>query len=210
MGGLGSGRTPDAKRRRRQAAVARAETNWKALEQAGLTLPVKKRGRKKGSSVETGEGRKGQGKRACRTSRRRACHAANGPPSAAGCAQLALHAAVGLDVQHKQLQFGHGFQVVLGDEHAQAAQMTLAPGEAEGEPDNRHREADQWLFVVAGTGEAILNGEAVPLKSGTLVLIQRGDTHEIRNTGDVALRTLNVYVPPAYTGDGEELPRGRK
>jgi hypothetical protein len=33
-------------------------------------------------------------------------------------------------MQHKRLQFGHGFRVVLGDEHNQAAQMTLAPGEA--------------------------------------------------------------------------------
>ena len=62
MGGLGSGRTPDAKRRRRQSAVAWAETNWEVVEQDGLTLPAKKRGWKKGSSVETGEGRKGQGK----------------------------------------------------------------------------------------------------------------------------------------------------
>jgi hypothetical protein len=37
----------------------------------------------------------------------------------------------------------------------------------------------------------------------------RGDTHEIKNTGTELLRTLNVYVPPAYTEVGEELPRGR-
>ena len=42
------------------------------------------------------------------------------------------------------------------------------------------------------------------------MLIQRGDTHEIRNTGEGPLRTLNIYVPPAYTEDGEGLPRGRK
>jgi oxalate decarboxylase/phosphoglucose isomerase-like protein (cupin superfamily) len=42
------------------------------------------------------------------------------------------------------------------------------------------------------------------------VLIQRGDTHAIRNTGDGPLRTLNVYVPPAYAEDGKELPQGRK
>ena len=111
---------------------------------------------------------------------------------------------------HRQFQCGHGFRVVLGDKHAQAAQMTLAPGEAEGGPDNRHRGADQWLFVVAGTGAAVVNEERVPLKAGTLVLIQRGDTHEVRNTGDGPLRTLNVYVPPAYTEDGEELLLGRK
>lgn len=112
-------------------------------------------------------------------------------------------------MQHKHLQFGTGFKVVLGDEHSQAAQMTLAPGETEGGPDNCHRGADQWLFVVSGMGEAVVNGKKVPLRAGTLVLIQRGDIHEIRNTGRGPLKTLNVYVPPAYTPAGNERPAGR-
>jgi mannose-6-phosphate isomerase-like protein (cupin superfamily) len=52
---------------------------------------------------------------------------------------------------------------VLGDDHSQAAQLTLTPGEAESGSVNRHRGADQWLFVVAGTGKAVVNGETVPL-----------------------------------------------
>ena len=112
-------------------------------------------------------------------------------------------------MQHKHLQFGHGFRVVLGNEHSQAAQMTLGPGETEGGPDNHHRGADQWLYVVSGTGVAVVNGERVELREGTLVLIERGDRHEIRNTGDTPLKTLNVYVPPAYTDDGDELPAGK-
>jgi mannose-6-phosphate isomerase-like protein (cupin superfamily) len=87
--------------------------------------------------------------------------------------------------------------------------MTLAPGETEGSPDNRHRGADQWLFVVSGTGVAVVDGERVELRAGTLVLVVRGETHEIRNTGDEPLKTLNVYVPPAYTAGGDELPAGR-
>ena len=113
-------------------------------------------------------------------------------------------------MQHKRLQFGQGFRVVLGDGHSQAAQMTIGPGDAEGGPDNRHRGADQWLFVVSGEGLAIVEDERVELREGTLVLIPRGETHEIRNTGREPLRTLNVYVPPAYTSEGEELPAGRK
>ena len=112
-------------------------------------------------------------------------------------------------MQHKHLQFGRGFRVVLGDDRSQAAQMTLGPGQTEGGPDNRHRGADQWLFVVEGEGEAIVEGERVELRAGTLVLIQRGETHEIRNTGREPLKTLNVYVPPGYTADGDELPAGR-
>jgi mannose-6-phosphate isomerase-like protein (cupin superfamily) len=88
---------------------------------------------------------------------------------------------------------------VLPDEHSQAAQMTLAPGETEGGPENRHWGADQGLFVVSGAGEAVVNDERVELREGTLLLIQRGETQEIRNTGQGPLRTLNVYVPPAYT-----------
>lgn len=111
-------------------------------------------------------------------------------------------------MQHKHLQFGHGFRVVSGDAHSQAAQMTLAPGEAEGGPDNRHRGADQWLFVVSGLGVAVVEGERVELREGTLVLIRRGERHEFRNTGEVPLRTLNVYVPPAYTDWGTNCPPG--
>jgi mannose-6-phosphate isomerase-like protein (cupin superfamily) len=112
-------------------------------------------------------------------------------------------------VQHKHLRFGHGFLVALGDARSQAAQMTLAPGESEGGPDNRHRGADQWLFVVGGAGVAIVEGERVELREGTLVLIPRGEAHEIRNTGAAPLKTLNVYVPPAYTAEGNERPAGR-
>lgn len=112
-------------------------------------------------------------------------------------------------MQHKHLQFGRGFRVVLGDEHSQVAQMTLGPGEAEGGPDNRHRGADQWLYVVSGTGVALVGGGRVELREGTLVLIQRGDTHEIRNTREAPLKTLNVYVPPAYIEGGDELPAGK-
>src|SRR4051812_47446648 len=113
-------------------------------------------------------------------------------------------------MQHKHLRFGRGFHVVLGDKHSQAAQMTLAPGDTEGGPDNRHRGADQWLFVVGGEGAAIVEGERVELREGTLVLIRRGEKHEIRNTGREPLRTLNIYVPPAYTPEGDERPAGRK
>jgi mannose-6-phosphate isomerase-like protein (cupin superfamily) len=108
------------------------------------------------------------------------------------------------------LRFGIGFRVALGNRRAQAATMTIEPGDCEGGPDNRHRGADQWLFVESGGGVAIVNGRRVTLRAGSLLLIERGDRHEIRNTGRTPLKTLNVYVPPAYTKGGDELPRGRK
>ena len=55
----------------------------------------------------------------------------------------------------------------------------------------------------------MVNGDRLDLREHTLLLIQRGDRHQIRNTGRAPLRTLNVYVPPAYTEAGEALPAGR-
>jgi mannose-6-phosphate isomerase-like protein (cupin superfamily) len=112
-------------------------------------------------------------------------------------------------MKRKHLRFGEGFRVAIGNRRSQAAEMVLAPGDSEGGPENRHRGADQWLYVLSGTGTAIVNGKRHALRAGSLVLIERGDTHEIRNSGRTALRTLNFYVPPAYTTGGDELPRGR-
>ena len=113
-------------------------------------------------------------------------------------------------MKSKQLGFSRGFRVAIDDKRAQAAQMTIAPGGKEGGPDNRHHGADQWLFVVSGKGEAVVNGKKSPLSRGTLLLIERGDFHEIRNTSKSPLRTLSIYTPPAYSKDGEELPAGKK
>jgi mannose-6-phosphate isomerase-like protein (cupin superfamily) len=109
-------------------------------------------------------------------------------------------------MKHKHLRFGKGFHVVLGNRRSQAAQMVIAPGDAEGDPSNRHHGADQWLFVVSGSGVATVNRRKYPLRAGSLMLIEHDDRHEIRNTGRVPLRTLNFYVPPAYSSDGDELP----
>jgi mannose-6-phosphate isomerase-like protein (cupin superfamily) len=109
-------------------------------------------------------------------------------------------------MKSKKLRLGKGFRIAIGNSRSQAAEMVLGPGESEGGPDNRHRGSDQWLYVIEGTGLAIVNGRRKPLAAQTLVLIERGETHEIRNTGREPLRTLNFYVPPAYSDDGEELP----
>ncbi|MFW6078887.1 MAG: cupin domain-containing protein [Gemmatimonadota bacterium] len=101
-------------------------------------------------------------------------------------------------MQRRALDFASGFDVVAGNDDSQAALMVLGPGETVGSPSNRHMASDQWLYVVAGTGEAVVEGERVALGPGTLLLIERGEGHEICNTGAQPLETLNVYVPPEY------------
>lgn len=76
--------------------------------------------------------------------------------------------------------------------------MVVGPRESVGGPGNRHPNADQWLFVLSGVGLAIVGDRDVPLEAGTLLLIEAGESHEIRNEADEPLQTLNVYAPPEY------------
>lgn len=115
----------------------------------------------------------------------------------------------------KALRFGEGFRVAFNVRKAQAAEMVLPPGGREGGPDNRHRGADQWLYVVEGAGVATVvthDGQRrrIVLKPGRLLVIERGERHEVRNTGRTMLKTLNFYYPPAFDDDGEPMGPGRK
>lgn len=108
-----------------------------------------------------------------------------------------------------QLSFRPGFRLSVANAKSQAAVMVLTMGGKEGGSDNFHKGADQWLYVVEGSGIAIVNGRKTRLKAGTIVLIEAGDRHEIRNTGRSLLKTVSVYVPPAYRDEENELPAGR-
>jgi mannose-6-phosphate isomerase-like protein (cupin superfamily) len=99
-----------------------------------------------------------------------------------------------------------GFQVLHRTAASQAATMTLRPGQTSSEDSaNEHGWAEQWLYVVAGTGTARVSGRSVRLREGSLLLIGKREPHVIRNTGGANLVTINIYAPPAYRRDGEPL-----
>ena len=116
----------------------------------------------------------------------------------------------GNGMKKARLRLTNEFAVVLGNRKSQAAEMVLGGGDKEGDSHNRHRGADQWLYVVSGTGIAIVNGKRYRMTPRSLLLIEHGDEHEIRQTGREPLRTVNIYVPPAYSANGDPLPRGRR
>ncbi|RYH00152.1 MAG: cupin domain-containing protein [Alphaproteobacteria bacterium] len=113
-------------------------------------------------------------------------------------------------MKHKHLSFGRGFRIAITLGDLQAAEMVIEPGGKEGGPDNRHKGADQWLYVLSGTGLATVEGRQQSLKAGSLLAIEHGETHEIRNVGRGLLKTLNFYTPPAYDSDEDPLPAGQR
>jgi mannose-6-phosphate isomerase-like protein (cupin superfamily) len=91
-----------------------------------------------------------------------------------------------------RLSFRPGFRLSVSNTRSQGAVMVLPVGVKEGGPDNFHRGADQWLFVVDGTGVAVINGHKTKLTAGAMLLIEAGDKHEIHNTGRTLLKTVSV------------------
>ena len=96
------------------------------------------------------------------------------------------------------------FALLASTRSAQAAMMTLQPGDSTGEEvENEHPNAEQWLFVISGTGRATVGRRRVKIAASSLLVIEKGEPHRVANTGRSPLVTLNVYVPPAYKKGGD-------
>jgi mannose-6-phosphate isomerase-like protein (cupin superfamily) len=103
------------------------------------------------------------------------------------------------------------FNLLAHTREVQAAMMTLRPGgTSDEEPSNEHSGSEQWLFVIAGAGEAKIGKRSgqlrrIKLEEGLLLVIEKGELHQILNSGRGALRTINFYAPPAYDSDAEPI-----
>ncbi len=101
------------------------------------------------------------------------------------------------------------FDVLGATRGAQAAMMTLRPGDSsDDEPSNEHPRSEQWVFVLSGTGVARTGKRrssirSVKLAENSLLLIEKGELHQIVATGREAMRSINFYIPPAYDANGE-------
>jgi mannose-6-phosphate isomerase-like protein (cupin superfamily) len=104
------------------------------------------------------------------------------------------------------------FDVLTQTRSGQAAMMTLNPGEASDEDfTNEHPRSEQWVFVIEGSATAHIGKteqarKKLTLRPGMLLLINKGELHQLQNTGTTPLKLLNWYAPPAYTKKGDPRP----
>jgi mannose-6-phosphate isomerase-like protein (cupin superfamily) len=87
-------------------------------------------------------------------------------------------------------------RVVETGEHEQVVVMTIPPlGDIGSEV---HPATDQLFVVVAGFGEAQINGHSRAIGATDLVFVRAGTWHNIVNHGREPLRLITVYAPPAH------------
>ena len=83
---------------------------------------------------------------------------------------------------------------VYFDENCQVVMMSIEAGEDIGEETH---DADQTTFIVAGEGQAVVDGSRTKLSPNHMVIIPKGAKHNIINKGDEPLKLFTVYSPPA-------------
>ena len=105
-------------------------------------------------------------------------------------------------------RFRAEFFPFLSTKKGQAAFMQLPPGgTSDDDVSNEHPRSEQWLFVVAGLGTAVVVSKEgtrrkVKLGRGSLLVIEQGELHQIKNSGQKPFVSINFYLPPAYRSDG--------
>src|SRR4051812_16538508 len=98
------------------------------------------------------------------------------------------------------------FQVLHSSRSAQAAMMTLRKGQSSSDRlEDEHPKAEQWLFVVSGGGQAITKKSRTRISAGSVLLIEKNEPHRIKQDGSKSLVTVNFYIPPAYTKEGDVI-----
>jgi mannose-6-phosphate isomerase-like protein (cupin superfamily) len=85
-------------------------------------------------------------------------------------------------------------EVVAGPEAHVDVVMVPPGGEIGAET---HADADETLLVLAGAGEAVVDGERLPVRAGSVVYIPRGTRHNVHNRGPATLRLYAVHAATA-------------
>jgi mannose-6-phosphate isomerase-like protein (cupin superfamily) len=87
-------------------------------------------------------------------------------------------------------------RVVTTTAHTQLVLMTLPPGEEIG--SEIHKDTDQILIGIEGSGTSVLEGVERPFARGDAVVVPQGTRHNFVNTGSEPLRLVTIYGPPDH------------
>jgi mannose-6-phosphate isomerase-like protein (cupin superfamily) len=74
---------------------------------------------------------------------------------------------------------------------SQLVAMSILPGQEIGE--ETQEDMDQTLFIVAGQGEAVLDGNVKPVRQHDAVFVPAGTKRNLRNKGHGRLKLFTVY-----------------
>ncbi|MFA6006884.1 MAG: cupin domain-containing protein [Candidatus Paceibacterota bacterium] len=87
-------------------------------------------------------------------------------------------------------------KVLFTGARSQLVVMNIPAGGELGE--ETHKNVEQTLFFLSGTGKAVLNDKESPIRAGDVVVVTPGTKHNFFNTGTSDLKIYTVYAPPNH------------
>lgn len=114
------------------------------------------------------------------------------------------------DIEGTEFPAGRRTRVLVGvdsplqAEHYVVGTANVHPGG--GVPEHAH-ETEETYIILSGTGEMIIDGEPVPIKSDDVIYLPPMQRHELKNTGDTEMRTILCTRPRWWWSTGHRSPR---
>jgi mannose-6-phosphate isomerase-like protein (cupin superfamily) len=87
-------------------------------------------------------------------------------------------------------------RVLYTGKNLQLVLMTLQPGEEIG--SEVHEDRDQFFRFEEGRGKVDIDDNSYDVEDGSGVIVPAGARHNVRNTGDQALKLYTLYGPPEH------------
>ncbi|MBD0369987.1 MAG: cupin domain-containing protein [Pyrinomonadaceae bacterium] len=87
-------------------------------------------------------------------------------------------------------------QVLFTTKQSQLVLMAIPAGEEIGE--ETHEGIDQVLCFVAGEGRAVIEGQELSVRAGSVVVVPSETRHNFIAMGEQALKLYTIYTPPEH------------
>ena len=99
----------------------------------------------------------------------------------------------GLDLPGRNLRWLVNAEL-LGAKHLSACVIKVAPGETV-RPAHSHPNGEEVIYIIAGSGRVMIEGEVAPVREGSVVLFPQGKVHMLQNNGQTEMKVVCVFAP---------------
>lgn len=100
------------------------------------------------------------------------------------------------DIERQAKENEYFRQVLATGKHTQVVIMSIPPDGEIGE--EVHTDNDQVLYLVEGSGQVVLDGQAADYNPGDLVLVPAGTKHNFITKGEAPMKIITTYSPPHH------------
>jgi quercetin dioxygenase-like cupin family protein len=99
----------------------------------------------------------------------------------------------GLDLPGRNLRWLVNAEL-LGAKHLSACVIKVAPGETV-RPAHSHPNGEEVIYIVAGSGRVMIEGEVSAVREGSVVLFPQGKVHMLQNNGQTEMKVVCFFAP---------------